>query len=202
MLLALLAAFVLRAPGSSEVVLTASLGIVRGRTLCVYVERLPWPNSPGAAEYTASFEARTAQGRLVRRRDFDLGAGGASLLQAEVVGAVHNGRRQLFVSGDLGLEWTYLLDFDGLRVRQLYHLNEGHVSVVLNWVLDPPRILEYYDRWQFDGPDMGLGREVAPGLVERTLVWRKSRFVPLHPGATKIVPGPGRGRRPKTRRAF
>ena len=141
----------------------------------------------GFGEFYVAFQTRPAsQGRKIV---MDTGAGTLDNLSLEAQDYVHLGRKQIFISSQMGRVCTYLLDYNGRRVRNLYARDEGRVDVKPMRVgLHELRLVEIWSIYQYtDGEeDLGVGFKRGKYQVIRTLRWRHGRFVPLFPSPTTI----------------
>ena len=98
------------------------------------------------------------------------------------------GHKQLFVSVENAGVGSYVLDFNGVRLKRLYSNELDRIRVKMVHSSGGWRLVEYYSKWEWEGKhDLGEGRHYGVNLVSRTLRWRNGRFVPVRPGRSRIA---------------
>lgn len=101
------------------------------------------------------------------------------------------GRKQIFISTEMGTVTTHLFDFTGARVRTLYSNEYIHGRVWVSLAKDKSghvKIIEDQGRNTFNDKNLGVGYAIGDKLIRRTLHWNGRRFAPDFPGRTRIQP--------------
>jgi hypothetical protein len=100
-------------------------------------------------------------------------------------------RRQVFARVEMGGVGNWIFDFDGERIRRVYELAIGRVRASV--IRSRARRWKIEERWpnmQWKVEDeLGVGRLTADNTIRRTLHWDGRRFVPDHPGWSRIIRG-------------
>lgn len=129
-----------------------------------------------ATDYTALvYPGTSSSGKELAR--MHLGASEIGRMEVFAGDFLKLGRSQFFITLRLGVHVHYLLDWDGVRLRQLYEDHFARAEVMLDANLDGT--YDLVERWRSEWVTQGKDVGFAPwqgGYVQRRLRWNGERF--------------------------